>query len=881
MKLFHKIGSLFRRERLDAEMTEEMRHHVELQTELNLKAGLNAEDARYAALRQFGNVAVIQEQARERRGWLWAEQVRQDVRCATRSLGKSPGFTAVALVTLALGIGANTIAFSVLNALLLHTPPYPQPESIVRIYRTSANGLGGAHAPANFLDYRDQNTVFTHIAGIQEGAGFNLAEPGQPADRLRGQLVTADFFSVVGVTPALGRPFTVEEEREGNNAVVILSHQTWTRRYGSDPDIVGRQIRIDAAPVTIVGVMPPSADDPLLWGEVAAWRPLAMAASTRADRDNVSLSVIARLKPGVPAGQAQAALDALAMQLASAHAQFNAGQGLLLAPLGRNLQDGTARGISWLVVGLAGFVLLIACANLANLQFARQSARGREHAVRIALGASRGRLMGLVLAESVLLSFAGGALGLVLAVWGNDAVGRTFNLGGGAGLDIALDRRVLGFTFLVSVLAGVGFGLLPAWLTSRAKAGEALKQGGRSSTAGRSQHRIRRGLIVAEVALALVLLGGAGFFVRGLQSFLARDPGWSPASLLTADVSVRGPNYATAAGRTAFYRQLQERLASLPGVEHVALASSLPTAGYLNGNSFVVEGRPEPAAGARLQARVSGVTPGYFAALGIRLLQGRDFNADDDATKPLVVVINESMARQLWPGENPIGKRIGGATPFMSNPREIIGVVSDVRSVANFNNVPGGFQFYRSLAQWSQHTVTIALRSRHAPDTLAADLRRVVAGLDPDQAVHRIQTVEQQVDNSLRSIHAAAAGLAGFALIGMLLAAVGIYGVIATSVAERTHEIGIRMALGAQVRDVLELVIGGGLRLTLIGVGCGLIGALGAGRLMQSFLPELTAVDAGLTAGVTVILVFVAAFACWLPARRAARVDPVIALRAE
>ena len=799
---------------------------------------------------------------------------------ALRRLLASPGFTIAALVTLALGIGANTTSFSVLNALLLHTPPYPQPDALVRVFRTTPQGQSGAHSAANFLDYRAQNTVFEHLAAIRS-TDFNLGEPGRPADRLRGLFVTADFFPLLRTAPVLGRTFTPEEDRVGNNQVVVISHSTWTQRFGGDPAIVGRTVRIDGTPVTIIGVMPATFADPQLWGDVAAWRPLALPDVASADRENTYLTAVARLKPGIALEQAPTAMSALSAQLALAYPATNLNRGLRVVPLGRSTQDNTARGITWLVAGLAGFVLLIACANLANLQFARNAARGREFAIRAALGASRAQLIRVVLTESLLLSLVGGALGLVLALWSNELVSRSFTFGESAGLIIPLDRRVLAFTIIVSVLTGVGFGLLPAWLASRTNVGDALKQGCRGSTAGRSQHRVRHALIVAEIALALVLLAGAGFFLRGLQHFTQRDPGWRPGGLLTAEVSLRGQNYATSAARDLFYRRLHERLAALPGVERVALGTSLPTSGFNLGNSFVVEGQPPPPPGRALAASVSAVSPGYFETLGIRLLQGRDFTAADTNGKPFVVVINESMARRLWPGQNPIGQRIGGATPFMENPREIIGVVSDVRSVASLNNVEGSFQFYRALAQWNQSFATIALRSRTAPETLAPDLRRAVAEIDPDQAVFRINTIQHEIDRGLGPVDAAGYALAGFAALGVLLAAVGVYGVIANSVVQRTNEIGIRMALGAQVRDIFALILGAGLRLTLLGTVLGLAGAYGVARLLPLINPELSAENAGVTAAVTMFLILVAALACWLPARRATRVDPMTALRAE
>jgi putative ABC transport system permease protein len=799
---------------------------------------------------------------------------------ALRSLARSPGFTAIALITLALGIGVNTTSFSVVSALLLHTPRYPEPDALLRLFGTSPRSQGTAHSPANFLDYQAQNTVFEHMAAVRF-TDFNVGEPGHPTDRIRGMKVTADFFPLLRIPSQLGRTFTSEEDKVGNDSVVVISHATWRQRFAGDPAVIGRKIRMDGEPVAIIGVMPSSFDDYHLWGEVAAWRPMALPDITAADRENSYLQVIARIKPNLVVAQAEAALRALSSRLELAYPATNTGLGIRLESLVRSAQDPAGRRILSLVAALAGFVLLIACANLANLQFARNAARIRDHAIRTALGASRAQVIRLVLTESVLLSLAGGALALILALWTNEFAGRSFTFGERIGLDVTLDRRVLGFTFLVSVLTGVGFGLLPAWLASRANVGDVLKQGSRTSTASRSQHRVRHTLIVIEVALALVLLAGAGFFVRGLQRVLQRDAGWRTDNVVTASLSLRGQNYANSAARGAFYRGLHARLMALPGVDHVAIATSAPTSGYDTGSSFVVEGHPPPALGRQPTADVAAVTPGYFATLGIRLLQGRDFTEDDRAGNPMVVLINETMARQLWPGESPVGKRIGGATPYMENPREIIGVVSDVRPSATLDDRGGRFQFYRSLAQWSFNSATIVLRSRHAPEAVAQDLRRALAGLDPDQAIYRVDTVRHEIERGLRSVDVAAKALVAFALLGLLLAAVGIYGVIAHSVVQRTNEIGIRMALGAQVRDVITMVLGGGLRLTLIGILIGLVGAFGIARLLRSIAPEFSNPELTLTAVVAVLLVGVAMFACWLPARRAAKVNPMTALRAE
>lgn len=799
---------------------------------------------------------------------------------ALRSLLKTPGFTAIALLTLALGIGANTTSFSVLNALLLHTPPYAEPDTLVRLFATSPAGQSGQHSPANFLDARAQNPVFTHLAAYR-GTDLNLGEPGQPADRLRGLLVTHDFFPLLRTPPALGRTFTADEDRPGNNGVVVLAHATWLQRFGGDPQVLGRTLRIDGEPVTIIGVMPAGFNDPLLFGEVAAWRPLALPDVSAADRDNSYLNALARLKPGVPLAAAQSAMAALYDRLALSYPATNQNRSLRLVVLGASAQDDTGRNITLLVLGLAGFVLLIACANLANLQFARNAARGREHAIRAALGASRGQLIRLVLVESLVLSLLGGALGLLLALWTNDLVGRAFALGDNTHLAVRLDPRVLLFTLAVSVLTGLGFGLLPAWLAARANVSDALKQGSRGTTGSRSQHRVRHALIVSEVALALILLVGAAFFLRGLQRITQRDAGWRTENLLTAYLSLRGPHVSTTAARDAFFRRLQDRLTVIPGVERAAIGTSLPTFGLNTGSGFVVEGQPVPEPGSNPRARVAAVLPGYFDTLGIRLLAGRDFAPTDTHEKPMVVVINETMARQLWPGQNPIGKRIGGVTPFMANPREIVGVVSDVRPVGNLNNTDGQFQFYRALAQWNQNYASIALRTQLPPEALAPELRRALAEIDPDQAIYHVDTVRHEAARNLRSIDAAGYAMLGFAIVGLLLAALGIYGVISNSVVQRTNEIGLRMALGAQLRDILRLILGQGLKLTLLGTALGLLGAFYLGRLLRLISPEMAAPAPFLTAGITTLLIGLALLASYIPARRATKVTPMTALRAE
>ncbi|MCF7689443.1 MAG: ABC transporter permease [Cephaloticoccus sp.] len=802
-----------------------------------------------------------------------------NLRQAFRSLVKTPSFTGIALLTLALGIGVNTTSFSVLNALLMHTVPYPEPHRLVRVYRTSPQSQSWPHSAANFLDHQVQNTVFERMAAINR-TNFNLSEPGQPAERLPGQAVTADFFPLLGVQPILGRYFAPSEDQPGHNGVVVLSYDTWQQHFGGATDILDRPIRVNGETVTVIGVMPESFVDVQLWGTVAMWQPMAFTDEVRQSRGRNYLSVIARLKPEVSLEQAQAAMSGLAAQLALAHPDHNAQNGLRLVDLGTSTQDGIGRGVTWLVMGLAGFVLLIACANLANLQFARNAARIREQAIRAALGASQAQLIGQVLMESILLSLVGGAIGLIMALWSNDLIGRHFVWGDHVGLNIPVDLRVLGFTLVVSVLTGILFGILPAWLASRANVNDALKQGSRGSTTGRSQHRLRHALIVIEVALALTLLAGAGFFIRGLDRFAHREVGWRTDGILTATLNLRGEQYKGDSASTDFYNRLHDRLVALPGVEQVTMASSLPVWGYDSSSTIVAEGRPEPAPGQAPLAQLAMVRPGFFSTFDIPLLQGRDFSLTDLKDTPDVVIVNETMAQAFWPGESPLGKRIGDPSPFMSDPAIVVGVVRSVRS-ASLNTPDTNFQMYFPIAQHPINYASIALRTNVAPETLAQPLRMAIAELDPDQAVYRIDTLKHKITQGLASIGVAAWALLWFALLGVLLAAIGIYGVIANSVAQRTNEIGIRLALGSQVSGIFKLILGNGLRLALLGVAFGLVGAFGLARLLRAISPEISGANVGLTVGVTLFLLLIASAACYFPARRATKVNPIEALRAE
>jgi putative ABC transport system permease protein len=798
------------------------------------------------------------------------------MRHAFRSLLKSPGFTAIALLTLALGIGMNTSMFSVLNALLLRTLPYPEPDRLVRVFRTDPHSQTLPHSPANFFDYAEQQKSFTAIAALS-WSNFTLAEPGQPALRLLGLEVMGDFFKVLGVSPALGRVFDTDHNQPGRNDVVVLSDSFWRERLAADPNIVGRQLRLDDELVTVIGVMPAGFDDRLLWNEPVLWRPIAFTPEQRETRGRNWLHVIARLSPDVSLAQAQQAMSALAAGLARDHPLSNAHNDLRLVSLARSGQNDTSRLLSFFAMGLAACVLLIACANLANLQFARNAARRREQAVRAALGASRLRLLRESLTESLLLSLMGGALGLLVAAWTNEALGRSLSLAGQTGFAFPIDWRVLGFAMAIAAITGIAFGLLPAWIASRTEVNEALKDGSRGATSGANQ-RLRHLLIVSEFALALVLLAGAGFFLRGIERLLARDHGWQTSQLLTANVSLSPGKYADDAARISFYGRLQTRLAQLPGVERAALSSSVPFAEFSGGQRFVVEGQSPPAIGTEPTRLVNFVDPGFFDTLGIALIEGRSFVAND-LQGPMRTIINEAMAHHFWPGESAVGKRI--RHPADNEWQEIVGVVRDVSFPTRLDAARTRFQAYRLLARETRRDLVITLRAAASPEALTETLRRAVAEIDPEQAVQDIRAADRVIERGLANFTVIGRLLVGFAALGLLLAALGLYGVIAGAVVQRTPEIGIRMALGAQIRDVLRLVLGQGLRLALLGVALGLFGAFAVARLLGSMVPALPAPEPVVAALVTATLLAVALLAIWVPARRATKVDPLTALRAE
>jgi predicted permease len=801
----------------------------------------------------------------------------QDIRYAVRMLLKHKGFTAVATLTLALGLGANTAMFSVLNTFLFRSLPYPQSSQLVRVFRTSPHSRSWPHSVANFQDQREKNTVFEKMAAYNF-VSRNMVEQGQMAERLLGLSGTADFFPSLSVTPARGRVFSPEEFEPGADNVIVLTDRFWTRRFGSDPNVVGRTVQLDGKTVMIVGIMPPGFDHPILWGPVDFFQPLAFTAEQKKSRDNNFLSSFARLKPGVSIEQAQQSLVTLAANIGKENSA-NSGDSVRVEPLQRSMSDEIGRKVMWFTFGLAGFVLLIACANLANLQLVRTASRSRELAVRAALGAGRLRLMGQSLTESLVVALIGGTLSLALALWGVKFISKSLfaNL---PGADVSLDFKVFAFALLCSLLTGVLFGTVPALFASRADINQALRESSRGSTASRSQHRLRHSLIIGEVAFAMVLLSAAGLFLRGLQRFMNSDPGWRVDGLVTAQVSLRGEKYANDSQRVAFLSELENRLQNLPDVQQVAIGSSQPVFGFNSSSSFVVEGQPEPPPDQFPEMFFEPASNHYFDAYGVSLLRGRAFNNTDLADGTKVLIVNNTMARQFWPNEDPIGKRVS-KSGAKKEWYEVVGVVNNMAFPGELGDPYTRYQAFIPLTQSAPSYLTIALRTATTPETLSRNLQRVIAELDPSLPVYRVRTARTAINQGLGYISLLGNLLGAFAMLGLVLAAIGIYGVISYTVVQRTGEFGIRLALGAQGRDVLLLVLGKGTLLIFTGIVLGVAGAYAVGKLLIAAIPSLPTRDPIAVAITSSVLVAVALVACYLPARRATKVDPLVALRDE
>lgn len=803
------------------------------------------------------------------------------LRLAVRSLLKTPGYTTIALLTLALGIGVNTSMFSLVDALLFRSAPFPDATHIFEVVASTHTAESRRYSYLELREVRDQLTAFSALTTIVH-TQYTISEPGQPAERIGGTMVSEDFFATFGVAPLIGRAFSPEEHQPGRNDVVLLSHAFWQHRMGGTNDVIGRTMRLDARNVTIIGVMPPAFDYRMLWSGTAFWRPLNFTPEQIEWRDYRVFTLIGRLPETTPPTRVTAELAPVGVEQEKLFPESYAGIRYRAVPLHEALMDSLGRRISLLLLGLSAFVLLIACANLANLQLARATANVRDLAIRAALGASRWRLIRQQLAESIVLSLAGGALGVGLAFVLNRIIERNFVIGGSTGaVHIGLDLRILSLTLLIALLTGLLFGIVPAWFASRADVNTALKQQTRGGTAGRGHHHTRQLLIVGEVALALILLGGAAILQSGFADLLNRHTGWDADRIMTAALPVpeTRAEYATEAKRAELFRRLEERLARIPGVEQAAIATSLPIFSYNGDRQVFVDGQSQGDLNLPAAFHVM-VSASYFATMGIPLVEGRLYSPDIKVNDPRVVLVNESLARRLWPNDTAVGKRLASMDSGKPYWAEIIGVVRDVDTAASTRDPSTLYQVYKPLAHEAWGYVYLVLRSG-APAALGETLRRTVSEVDPDLAVAYSGTVHQLVDSQQHNLRLAGKTLTAFAILGLVLAAVGLYGVISNVVAQRTGEFGIRLALGAQPGDVLRLVLRYGLTLCAVGVVVGLAGAWALARFLASLMPRVASVDLVSLVAVALTLFVTALLACWVPARRATKVDPLIALRAE
>jgi putative ABC transport system permease protein len=799
-----------------------------------------------------------------------------DLRYALRQLVKSPGFTAIAILTLALGIGACTAIFSVINTVLLRPLDYPDPSRLVVMRETQLPQFPEfSVSPPNYLDWEKQTKSYEHIAAYtMSGAGLNLTGEGEP-QRLVGVKATAHYFDVYGIKAVLGRTFLPEEDAPGKNHVVVLSYPFWQRVFGGAADAVGRQVQLNGEPYTVIGIAPAGFGSA---SKVDAWTPMAFAPDeTNNDaRGGHYLNVTGRLKPGVTVAQAKAELEVLAAQLAKQYPDSNKGWGILMSPL-QDYAVRDVRAVLYTLLGAVGCVLLIACANIANLLLARATARHREVSIRAALGASRGRLVRQLLTESVLLALCGGAAGVLLARWGLDALLALAPTNLPRVSDIHLDTGVLIFSLALSVATGLAFGIAPAWLAARTDMNESLKQGSRGSTEGGVRGRLRSALVVIEVMFALMLLGGAGLLARSFIQLAHVDPGFNPENATVLRLSLPSKKYAMPEQQTAFANSLLDRVKTLPGVQAAGLTQSMPLVGdYVLG--FNIEGRPTIAPSDLPNTNYYAVTPDYFRAMGIRLIRGRLFTAQDDAKAPRVAIINETLARQHFPNEDPIGKRIN-ITNGPDTWREIVGIVGDIKQYGLDQATTS--QSYEPFAQKPFSGLDIVIRTSGSPAALLGALRPAVYDVDKDQPIGTIRPLEEIVADTIARQRFAMTLLTVFSLTALVIAAIGIYGVMAYSVVQRTGEFGIRMALGAQQADVLRLVLVQGGKLIGAGLLLGLVATLAASRVMGSMLFNTSAYDPLTLATITILLGAVALVACLLPANRATKVNPVEALRSE
>jgi putative ABC transport system permease protein len=807
-----------------------------------------------------------------------------DLRVALKSLLRTPGFTLIAIVTLGMGVGANTSAFSVINEVLLRPLPYPDPGRIDRIYRVTPQNSRGGVAPADYLDFEREKSGYGEVSGYAF-ADLNVSAPGEPAEMVRGLRVSPTFFPILGVQPELGRFFRPEEARAGNHRLLILSHRYWQSRFAGDPHVLGRTLRVDGEVHEIVGVLPAALNDWRHLGPFDLFRPLALTDKESTDRASTWVRLMGRRSPALSHAQAEDFIAGFGRRLVREFPAENAGTTWRSMPIESAVAPDNARTIFAMLIGLSGFVLLIACSNLANLLLARTMARAREFALRAALGASRTRLLRPLLAESLLLAVAGGVCAVYFATWTDSWLQHYMELSTYTmpGEDVAfhVDGRVLAWAMGAGLLTALVFGVAPALFALRLDPNQTLKSGGRGLVGDRAHRRFRHALIVGQFALALVLLAGAAVFGRGVQQMNGRHFGWEADHLVSGAIVLPASTYAGPEEITQLARLVRQRLQALPGVASASVSYSMPFFGLAEPRKYVVGGREAPPPGREPVAVTNGVSPGYFETVGTRVLAGRTFDDGDTLTSPKVFVVNEAMARGLFGTESPLGRRLARTGGKGGEWGVIVGVVGDIQSVVP-DRLPVVYQLYQPLAQEPRAFNEIAVRTAGVPPAALVDaVRTTMATLDPDLPVRELQPADVTIATANVQWHIVGVMLSFLAVLGLGLASLGIYGVVARTMAQRTSEFGIRIALGAQVRDITRLVLGFGARLALIGSALGLIGGVGISRLIASLFPGLQTSSVPALAGVTLLLVAVAQLACYMPARTAARISPTEALRAE
>jgi putative ABC transport system permease protein len=857
------------------DVAEELRQHLDDQYRELRAAGASHDDALRAMADDVNAV-------RSRRSRLRPELIAADVRYAFRTLRRNPGFAIVVLLTLALGIGANAAIFSVVNGVLLRPLPFRDADRLMVIWGDLKRpGLNDIPASAGeYVDYRDRSHAFEQVSAY-DTVGFNLTGGGEP-ERVEGAVVTTTFFSLLGASAQVGRTFVAGEDQPGRDDVVVLSHSLWTRRFSANPAIVGQTIPVDGRPTQVVGVMPAAFQFPDRSIEI--WKPFLLDAEALSDNNRGShgYTALARLKAGISRQQAQADLNAVTAAFKADHpGNYRNGFGATLRPLQEEIVGDTGRPLM-VLLGAVAVVLLIACANVANLLLARAASRRKEIALRTALGASRGRLVRQLMTESVLVSAVGGLIGLGLAAWGVDLLIASAPDSIPRIQEVGVDARVVGFTALVSLATGLLFGLVPALRASRAPLNDALKEGGRAGGGG--VHGFAgRALVVSEVALSLVLLIAAGLLIHSFTRLQDVAPGFDSSRLLTFRLSLPESRYTTFQKGQSFFDEFFTGLRRRPGVRGVAAINALPFSGFGGSRSFHIEGREEKRPEDQTEEQLRIVTDGYFAAMGIPIVTGREFTERDALNQPRVAVVNDAMAKKHWPHESPIGKRVSFST---NEPHwyEIVGVAGNIKHRAlEAVDRPELYVPYRQplFAGWTVRPMYVIARTSADPASIVAIARHEIARVDPDQPISDVRTMDERIGRSLSSRRFSMVLLALFAGLALTLAAVGIYGIVAYSVTERTHEIGVRVALGAQRRDVMAMVVGQGMTMTIVGTAIGVAASAALARLMSSLLFGVSAVDPVTFVAIPLLLIAVALAACYVPARRAMRVDPLETLRSE